>query len=545
MGGRLGKKKKTYDVSDPKQTKDAQESVKVEAKNVEDAAEAPSATTEATPEVAKSAPEEPAASPVEASAEVEKTAAAEEAGPASAAAEKTEDPAVELSAATEKPASTAEPSAAPEEQAAATAEPPKPSATAEEPTAVTEEPVTAAVETSAAAEPPAAQEETAAVVVEEPVIAAVETSVAAEPSTVEENPVLTAEEPAAAVIEEPVIAAVETATAAEPPASAAEEPVPLAQPFMAEVEPVVVVEEPVETVKEASPVVEEHASVEQFPELETPTALSLEEATTANETSAIEPEVPASPEVAPETVTELVSCVDTVPINEQEPELTAETFLENNPPEAVQEPEPEVPPQQEPEEAAEPEQASVPEPELKAEAGQSLPETSDITGPEHGKAEALEVLEMSPEELSADKPAEGPSTDVTAAQNEAQAAPDIAVPEATSAQTIPPQSEPIAATSTEEESAQHQEVEDKMENGNFESPTSTEDVAEAHPAVNGDCTNSAVSEPAEIVNGGEKPEEMLIMKQSDWELKKEVNLSEDVQEDPIAVPDSNEVTQAV
>ncbi|KAF6715675.1 hypothetical protein FQA47_007769 [Oryzias melastigma] len=89
------------------------------------------------------------------------------------------------------------------------------------------------------------------------------------------------------------------------------------------------------------------------------------------------------------------------------------------------------------------------------------------------------------------------------------------------------------------------EVESKMENGNLESPSATEDVADP---VNGELGEHSSAPAEECVNGNEEQEETPIKEQSDFELKKDVTLCGDAQEvPPSGMMDglSTEVTQAV
>ncbi|TKS70263.1 hypothetical protein D9C73_004331 [Collichthys lucidus] len=322
----------------------------------------------------------------------------------------------------------------------------------------------------------------------------------------------------------------------------------------------------------------------------TATKLPVEEPAATVESVSVPEVVPASveeapkhqePEPTPETVTEPEVTVEqtvlpaTVPEPEPVAELAAEPLLEQAPePEQTlksEEPEPAPEPELEPEKAPEPEPEQVlePEPEQKADIVESAAEqqaevepeptvaTSDITL-EAGGVEAT-VGSENAAEVHTDKPVEEESvpTEVSAAEpapepEAAEPVPEIVISESVSASEITAEPEEVAETSAEEVPSQEPEVQSKMENGNLESPSVTEDVAEvdALPAVNGECTNSAAMTTEECVNGNEKPEEAPIKEQSDFELKKDVNVSGDVQEVPDAVPDmvdglGTEVTQAV
>ncbi|KAF3832754.1 hypothetical protein F7725_026419 [Dissostichus mawsoni] len=264
----------------------------------------------------------------------------------------------------------------------------------------------------------------------------------------------------------------------------------------------------------------------------------------ATVTAAVEAVAPAIADVAAEAtivVKEAVEAVVSAAVPEPEPVAEAAAVLEQAP-----EPEPET----KPEPAPELEQL----PELVVEAVKSAAEkkveevepepmvaTSDTTELGTVDAEAPTVLETAPEEEY-----------VAAEPAAAEPVPEIVISESVSANQLPTESEEVAEASAEELPCPEPEVESKMENGDIESSSVTDVVAEvdAFPTVNGECTNYAATPTEECVNGNEKPEETQIKEQSDFELKKEVKLSGDVQEVLDAVSGMaeglcTEVTQAV
>merc|ERR1712098_634079 len=150
---------------------------------------------------------------------------------------------------------------------------------------------------------------------------------------------------------------------------------------------------------------------------------------------------------------------------------------------------------------------------------------------------------MSPLNLRAKEESASAETEAAAAEP----VPEIVISDSVSVGDVTAESEKATEVSVEEEHCPEPEVESKMENGDAGSPSVTQDVADI---VNGKCRDDSATHAEECVNGNEKLEEMPVKEQSDFELKKDVNLCGDVQEVCDAVSDmvegiSTEVTQAV
>ncbi|KAM9861094.1 uncharacterized protein ACBR49_003350 [Aulostomus maculatus] len=511
MGAKLSRKKKGYDVSDPKGTKDE---------------------TAAAANAGQSVKVEDAATPTEAQLTTEAGTVVEEAVGSAVAAE-TE----AVKAPEEHPPAAPESAApAPEEPAAvsesATPAPEEPAAVSESATPAPEEPAAVIEEAAPAPEEPAA--------VEEPVV------VADEPAFSAEKPVPVIEEQALPELQEALAAAAVVAAAAEEPVIAKDEPT------------APVSEEPVTSEpKSAATAVPEadvsSASIEDPPVSHEPELIPE----TVTESEMVEKEIVMPvPLIEDESVAETPQepVLEQVPEPEPEPEPETEKEAELQPePQLEQVPEPEIEKSPEPEQAPEPEQESYAmDPAAEEQVPEDEPEPivlkCEITEPE--AVEAPEVLGTDAGEVPLEKE-ESVATEVSCTEVLAEPEAVEPVPEIIISETqVTAESDEVAESSVAEVPCPEPEVDSKMENGNVESPSPIEDVAEeaAPPALNGECTESstATTLTEECVNGSEDPVEMTI--KNDFELKKDV--SGGVPEVPDGVADmvealSTEVTQAV
>ncbi|KAK2853918.1 hypothetical protein Q5P01_006579 [Channa striata] len=469
MGGKLSKKKKGYDVSDPKQAKE----------------ESAPASAEKSAKVEDGAP----------STEPELTA-------------KTDNVAEKVAGSTVT--AVTEAAEAPEKPKSAPSEETEKAAPVQEPVVTTE----------------------SAPVVKESTVAAEEAS----PLTKEPSAPTEAATP---IAKEPATPTEDTSQDAKEPAAPAEEAAPIAK-------------EPVAPTQEANSAAE--SAKDQEPE-------PIPEAVTESETTVEETAVPVAVPV-PETVAELVA-------ETPEPEQAHEPEMEQEPePESVDAPKPDSKPEQTPE--RELQQSPEPEPEQQAAAAEPAtkevediqPEpiipSPDITASETTEADAAEVSESAAQEVHTENQAEEESSDAAEASSSggpaepeaAEPVPEIFISQSVSASEITAESKDGAETSVVP--CSEPEVESKLENGDLESDSVKEDVvkAVALPAVNGECKDYTAAQTEECVNGSEKPEDTPSKEPSDFELKKDMNLSGDVQEVSDAVSNmveglSSEVTQAV
>ncbi|XP_077570306.1 uncharacterized protein LOC144194846 [Stigmatopora nigra] len=494
MGGKLSKKKKGYDVSDPKDKKDETAT--------------PAASAEESGKVADEAPTSEAHVEAE-SANVEE----ETLGSA-------------VAAVTEVAKTQEEPTSDPPEEKEIT-----PAPASEEPVTVKDEPVLAPEEPN-----PIIEE--AAPAPKEPV------SVNEEVASVPEQQAIVKEE-ATPVLQEQATVKEETTPALDDSLTVEEEiAVPTVEPVPFREEAVVVKEEKIAGVEEESnAVLEEPGTIlEERPTL-TEAISSLQEESTDQEAPPIEvepentvvPEPVEEPATAEENVNELQVAPSSPEEELQEPEpIPVTVSVDTLPPPSTEELQTLSEPVREEETLIETEIEKVAE---------SVPEK--VTEPEQefdtkeqGQADEPEPAVVPDNSMETEIVHAEENHDKSMPLNDDSAEQDITEPV-----------EPNAKTEASEEDVPCTEDvgETKIENGDMESSPITENVMEvaALPVVNGECKVSTT--PKECVNGIEELVESPVKKLSDFELKTDINLG-DVQEAPEAADGmtealSTEITQ--
>ncbi|XP_034048243.1 cell surface glycoprotein 1 [Thalassophryne amazonica] len=530
MGGKLSKRRKGYDVSDPKDKKDeVQATTAISEEPIQASAESstPPTVGETDNVISATAVESDTAAVTEAGApEQPKPASPEE--PAPVGPDKT------APSASEEPASggAKEAASVPQEiQESSQGTVPKPGEAPPEEVAskaVSEKPVLA---------PESNIEKTAPkdTVQEEPVVAAAVEQICSLPVAPTEAPATPeSEEPVPSEVEpEPVVApeslsVVETVTVLEPQP----EQEPGLSPAVPQDVPVVVGE------------IADTGTKVQEPEPIPQTVSGTE--TTVMVTETVVPL--AVTETKP--VTELA--VELVQVQDSEKEQAQEEDLSQEPDQALHEVEPEQPP--EPEQSSEPEPKQSPnmEPEKGPQQEPEQPpdaESEQPSEPETVKAkDAFEITEtdsvvaeshfteletVKPEAVAPEIPEDLPeipekvSTDIQPAEEETDSS---SVKAAEQEATMTAHEIITLASVSPSDIPAVPKWESKMENGELQSPSLTENVEEANvqPAVNGECVSPVCATPQteECVNGAKTPEEDPVSEQCHFELKKDMNLQE-------------------